>query len=125
MPKAMKLLKPFSHLYTGKLQKSAWRQPRHFSLCLTLIARHINPKLLMLSCKPVAPASYAFAWTPWTVKLCFDSACLTVLYVAFSWRLIACGVSRYCPPGDWMAEARIGATDMFDRIARLPGLQKT
>ena len=27
--------------------------------------------------------------------------------------------------GDWMAEARNGATDMMDRIARLPGLQKT
>ena len=29
------------------------------------------------------------------------------------------------PAGDWMAEARIGATDMLDRIARLPGLLET
>ena len=27
--------------------------------------------------------------------------------------------------GDWMGEARLGVTDMIDKIARLPGLQKT
>mmetsp|Transcript_1006 Transcript_1006/g.1680 ORF Transcript_1006/g.1680 Transcript_1006/m.1680 type:complete len:104 (-) Transcript_1006:2094-2405(-) len=27
--------------------------------------------------------------------------------------------------GDWMAEARNGTTDLLDRMARLPGLQKT
>ena len=30
-----------------------------------------------------------------------------------------------CGSGDWMGEARNGATDMIDKIARLPGLQKT
>ena len=56
---------------------------------------------------------------------CVSRCCSSRFILSVAESLLRWHSSAVPCAGDWMGEARLGVTDMIDKIARLPGLQKT